>query len=172
MVEIMFCCAPLRWFEEDLGRCVSFVVVRPMMLGIMVGMTRRTVFSDTVAALTSTPAVACAFNATTVASKTSSLLQSIHVKGHSGHLPGRVGGLVDTQTCRCWRTEHTSHSSLYLAGGAHCFMGSIASTCGGEGMDGVIPTCQDGVRPSRVTRFGFTVDQSRHHKRLTHAELG
>ena len=49
--------APLRWFEEDLGRCVSFVVVRPMMLGITVGMTRRTVCSDTVAALKSTPAV-------------------------------------------------------------------------------------------------------------------
>ena len=31
-IYVYFFCAPLRWCEEDLGRCVSFVVVRPMML--------------------------------------------------------------------------------------------------------------------------------------------
>ena len=50
----------MLWLVLLVLRCVSFVVVRPMMLGIMVGMTRRTFCSDTVAAPPSTWTLACA----------------------------------------------------------------------------------------------------------------
>ena len=45
-MEIYFFCAPLRWFEEDYTRRVSFVVVRPMMLVSTVGITHGRALVD------------------------------------------------------------------------------------------------------------------------------
>ena len=59
LVLVLLVVMQVLWLVLLVLRCVSFVVVRPMMLGIMAGMTRRTFCSDTVAAPPSTWTLAC-----------------------------------------------------------------------------------------------------------------